>query len=75
MKEPAPPAPNDTRRAIKPASRNRVSERALTLTLKAMQEAGMPVDRVCITGGQVEIHCAPIAEETRKAKHGGPKDW
>lgn len=65
----------DATRPTKSTSRTRVSERALTVTLKAMQEAGMPVDRVCITGGQIEIHCAPIAEETRKANDEGLEKW
>jgi hypothetical protein len=64
-----------SQRAPKPASRTRVSERALTVTLKAMQGAGIPVERVCITGGQIEIHCAPIAEETRKANDAGLEKW
>ncbi len=69
------PASQDGRTATNPRSRTRVSERALTVTLKAMQEAGMPVDRVCITGGQIEIHCTPIAGETRKANDGGLEKW
>lgn len=56
-------------------TRNRVSERALSVTLKAMRDAGLPVDRVCITGGKVEIHCVPIADDARAADDGGLEKW
>lgn len=55
--------------------RTRASENALRITLAVMQEAGLSVDKVCVTGGKVEIHCAQIAGKPRAKKDGGLKEW
>lgn len=75
MKDTPSRDPHDGRPTAKPARRTRVSERALSLTLKAMQQAGVPVDRVCITGGQIEIHCAPIAQDSMTENDKGLEKW
>ncbi|KQS95335.1 hypothetical protein [Rhizobium sp. Leaf386] len=66
---------NPSKQAGKAQTRNRVSERTLAATLKAMRDAGMSVDRVCITGGKVEIHTAPIAGETTVPDDEGLEKW
>ncbi len=68
-------ASNQPNQKGKVQTRNRVSEHTLAATLKAMRDAGMPVDRVCITGGKVEIHCAPIADDASTENHGGLEKW
>jgi hypothetical protein len=55
--------------------RTRASESALKKTLTAMREAGLSVDKVCVTGGKVEIHCAPIAGKPAAKKDGGLREW
>ncbi len=66
---------NPSNQTGKTQTRNRVSERTLAATLKAMRDAGMSVDRVCITGGKVEIHTTPIAGETTIPDDGGLEKW
>lgn len=55
--------------------RVRASERALRIALKAIQDSGLPVDKVCVSGGQIEIHCRPVEGDDQPKNHGGPKDW
>jgi len=57
------------------AKRVRASERALRIALKVIQETGLPVEKLCVTGGQIEIHCGHIDEATPSPDHGGPEDW
>lgn len=58
-----------------PAKRVRASERALRIALKAIQDAGLPVDKLCVTGGQIEIHCGHVDDAAPSPDHGGLKDW
>lgn len=58
-----------------PTSRIRASERSLTIALKAMQDAGLSVDKLCISGGKIEIHCVPVVENHPAKNDGGLKDW
>lgn len=58
-----------------PTSRVRASERSLTIALKAMQDAGLSVDKLCIAGGKIEIHCAHVEEKQPAKNDGGLKDW
>ncbi|MCJ8520614.1 hypothetical protein ABID21_003502 [Pseudorhizobium tarimense] len=55
--------------------RVRASDHALRIALKAIQDAGLPVDKVCVTGAQIEIHCRPVDAEQKPANDGGLKDW
>lgn len=55
--------------------RVRASERAVTVALLAMKAAGLSVDRLCISGGQVEIHCGSVETKPEPKNHGGLKDW
>lgn len=55
--------------------RVRASERALRIALKAVQDAGLPVDRVSVSGGQIEIHCGGIVEGKQKKNDGRLKQW
>ncbi|EHS53218.1 hypothetical protein PDO_1181 [Rhizobium sp. PDO1-076] len=55
--------------------RTRASEKALRITLTAICEAGLSVDKVCVNGGQIEIHCGPIAARPSPKKDGGLKEW
>lgn len=57
------------------AKRVRASERALRIALKVIQETGLPVEKLCVTGGQIEIHCGHIDEARPSPDHGGPEDW
>lgn len=61
--------------AMQAAKRVRASERALRIALKVVQDAGLPVEKLCITGGQIEIHCSHVDEEAPSPDHGGLKDW
>lgn len=55
--------------------RTRTSESALRITLAALRDAGLSVDKVCITGGQVEIHCGHVAVKPTAKKDEGLKQW
>lgn len=55
--------------------RVRASDHALRIALKAIQDAGLPVDKVCVSGGQIEIHCGTVAGAVTVKKDGGLKDW
>jgi len=57
------------------ATRTRASKTALQVTLEALKEAGLYVDKVCVHGGKVEIHCAQIAAKPPAKKDGGLKEW
>lgn len=56
-------------------TRVRASEKAVTVALKALQNAGLSVDRLCISGGQIEIHCGSVEATVATKKDGGLKDW
>jgi hypothetical protein len=47
------------------------SQKAIRIALEAIQDAGVPVDKVCITGGQIEVHCQPIDGQQLKEKDSG----
>jgi hypothetical protein len=64
----AVPAPTTGRRV-------RASEKAIRAALNAIQSAGLPVDKVCVSGGQVEIHCRPVEGSTSTENDGGLEDW
>jgi hypothetical protein len=55
--------------------RVRASERAIRAALKAIQASGMSVDKLLITGGQVEIRCASVEGSTHDQDDGGLEKW
>lgn len=55
--------------------RVRASDRALRIALKAIQDAGLPVDKLLISGGQIEIHCGTVEGKPTSKKDGGLKQW
>lgn len=56
-------------------SRVRASENAIRAALKAVLETGLSVDKVCVNGGQVEIHCGGVEGPGRPAKDEGLEKW
>jgi hypothetical protein len=60
---------------FQPAKRVRASERALRIALKVVQDSGLSVEKVCVTGGQIEIHCGHVEGQQPSPDHGGLKDW
>lgn len=69
------PAAIDTESSPGKATRTRASKTALQVTLEALKAAGLSVDKVCVNGGKVEIHCGQIAEKPTAKKDGGLKEW
>jgi hypothetical protein len=61
--------------AFQPARRVRASERALRIALKVVQDSGLSVEKLCVNGGQIDIHCMNIEEKTPSTDDGGLKDW
>ncbi|KQS83448.1 hypothetical protein ASG58_22200 [Rhizobium sp. Leaf383] len=56
-------------------SRVRASERTLRLALQAAKDAGLPVDRLCISGGKIEIHFGGVADGAPAKPDGRLKEW
>lgn len=69
------PAAIDAQPSPGKATRTRASKTALQVTLEALKEAGLSVDKVCVNGGKVEIHCGQIAQKPAAKKDGGLKEW
>jgi hypothetical protein len=63
---------NDTE---KKARRVKASEHAVRVALKAAKDAGLPVDKMCITGGQIVIHFAGIAGAADEEDDSGLEKW
>lgn len=61
--------------SIQLPKRVRASERALRIALKVVRETGLPVEKLCVTGGQIEIHCGHVDAAAPSPDHGGLKDW
>jgi len=53
----------------------RASQTAIGATLRALKAAGVPVDKVCVIGGQVEIHCGHVDGSTAPEKDEGLEKW
>lgn len=58
----------------KRSTRIRASANAIKAALSAMQESGLSVDRVCVTGGKVEIHCGGVDEHQSTKNDGSVED-
>ncbi|MCB1462084.1 MAG: hypothetical protein KDJ90_06590 [Nitratireductor sp.] len=56
-------------------TRCRASQPAILATLEALKEAGLDVERVCIRGGQVEIHCGHVEAVEDDQEDAGLEDW
>lgn len=56
-------------------ARLRSSEAALRKALRAAREEGLSVERLCITGGQYEIHFAGIEPKSAAPNDEGLKEW
>lgn len=62
--------------AIQPATKRlRASRAAISAALDAIQASGLPVDKVCVIGGQVEIHCGQVEVSDTPKKDGGLEQW
>lgn len=70
-----PSIANDRPEPVKPSTRVRASEAAIKAALKAMRDSGIPIGRVCITGGHVEIHPGAVEGAAAVEDDGGLKDW
>lgn len=57
------------------ATRTRTSEKAIRAALRAIQDAGLPVEKVCVNGGKVEIHCAPVERVNERPDDKGLEKW
>ena len=55
--------------------RVRASEPAIRAALTALRNAGLPVGKVCINGGQVEIHCSSVEAPAAAQNDEGLKEW
>lgn len=56
-------------------TRTRASEKAIRAALRAIQDAGLPVEKVCVNGGKVEIHCAPVEPGKPRRNDEGLEKW
>ncbi|MFC3208081.1 hypothetical protein [Aquamicrobium soli] len=56
-------------------SRVRTSEKAIRAALKALQDAGLSVDKVCVSGAQIEIHCGHVERVEPQEEDGGLEEW
>lgn len=55
--------------------RLRASETAIRAALRAVRASGLPVDKVCVIGGHVEIHCGHVEGSAAPAKDEGLEEW
>lgn len=55
-------------------TRVRTSERALRIAIKGLQEAGIPIQKICVTGSQIEIHCGSTTP-TELPESNGLEKW
>lgn len=65
-------------KAFRPPSevrRLRASEAAIRATLQALKASGLPVDKVLVVGGQVEIHCGHVEGDVGPTKDEGLEQW
>jgi hypothetical protein len=55
--------------------RTRASQAAIRAALEAVKASGLPVDKVCVIGGQVEIHCGNVEGVAAATKDEGLEQW
>lgn len=61
--------------APEPHKRVRASEHAVKVAIKAMKDCGLPVGKVCINGGRIEIHTAADDAVEHDEDNGGLEKW
>jgi hypothetical protein len=61
--------------AVSKVSRVRASERASRLALTAMIDAGLTVQKVCLSGAQIEIHCVNAQVPSEEEEDDGLEKW
>lgn len=57
------------------AKRTRASQSAIRAVLEALKASGVPVDKVCVIGGHVEIHCSHVEGDSAPTKDEGLEQW
>lgn len=57
------------------STRIRASEKAIGAALRAIRAAGLTVDKMCVDGARVEIHCGRVDAGEQVNNDGGLKDW
>lgn len=55
--------------------RLRASQSAIRAALSAMKASGLPVDKVCVIGGHIEIHCGHVEAGSGPEKDEGLEKW
>lgn len=55
--------------------RVRASEAAVSAVLRAMAANGIAVGKICVVGGQVEIHCGAPTKDAGSGREDGTKSW
>jgi hypothetical protein len=55
--------------------RIRPSEHALRIALRTAKAEGMVVDKLCVTGGYIEIHFGGVEVESSDGNHGDLDKW
>lgn len=55
--------------------RVRTSESALRIALKVAKDEGMVVDKLCISGGYIEVHVRGVEGEEHSEKDSGLEKW
>lgn len=68
-------SPALVRSADHTGKRIRASKSAIMAAIDAMQERGLTVGKLCISGGKVEIIPAGVEETAATQNDGGLKDW
>lgn len=57
------------------STRTRASEKAIRAALFALHDAGMAVEKLCVNGGKVEIHCARVEVGGDHREDTGLEKW
>ncbi len=55
--------------------RSRASQRAITAALASIKAAGLVVEKVCVNGGQVEIHIRQVPGGVEVEEDDGLESW
>lgn len=64
-----------TAAASNPVKRVRASENALRIALKVVKDSGLPVEKLCVNGGQIEIHIAGVEGKPLEYNDEGLEKW
>jgi len=55
--------------------RVRTSESALRIALKVAKDEGMVVDKLCVSGGYIEVHIRGVEAAEHSEKDSGLEKW